>query len=79
MCHHFIWPRYFPGQLPPSPFQLPLPADNGSVPARGCTTKRALPSTPVLLHSLAVELSIFKLFKEEAAIFLKLKKNYFCI
>lgn len=36
------------------------------------------PSTPELLHSLAAEPSIFKLFKEEAAIFLKLKK-YFSI
>jgi len=33
--------------------------------------------SPVLLHSFAVELSIFKLFKEEAAIFLKLKKFLF--
>lgn len=36
--------------------------------------REPFPSTPVLLHSFAVELSIFKLFKEEAAIFLKLKK-----
>lgn len=39
--------------------------------------REPFPSTPELLHSLAAEPSIFKLFKE-AAIFLKLKK-YFSI
>lgn len=40
-----------------------------------CQQRERFPSTPELLHSFAVELSIFKLFKEEAAIFLK--KDYF--
>lgn len=67
-----------PWATPAILFPVALPADNGSVPARGCTTtKRAPFPSPVLFHSFAVELSIFKLFKEEAAIFLKLKKFLF--
>lgn len=38
--------------------------------------REPFPSTPDLSHSFAVEPSIFKLFKEEAAIFFLIKKIF---
>lgn len=49
-------------------FWLLLPAD-------GSVLAEPFPSTPEWLHSFAVEPSIFKLFKEKAAIFVE-KKNF---
>lgn len=69
--------QILPWATPAILFPVAPPANNGSVPARGHTTKRALSFYSSVVTNFAVELSIFKLFKEEAAIFLKFKKMLF--
>ena len=62
-------PIMFLGHSCLSCFRLLLPAD-------GSVLAEPFPSTPEWLQSFAVEPSIFKLFKEKAAIFVE-KKNFF--
>lgn len=56
----------FPGHSCLSHFQSLLPAD-------GSVLAKPFPSTPEWLRSFAVEPSVFKLFKEKAAIFVEKK------